>query len=84
MNPAVSDFLGTFLMPPKGDSPEAIAERIRHWIYVANHPEEFVKDDPSPYAISAKRRTARQNLRRLVKNHEQIAASIMREHEAAK
>lgn len=84
MNTAIDIFLAKFLVPPKGDSPEEIADRIRYWIEVANHPEKFVKDDSSPYAVSAKRRTARQNLRRLVSKHSQVAAQIMRESEETK
>lgn len=84
MNTGVDLFLDKFLLPPKSDSAKATTERIRYWIDVANHPEQFVKDDLSPYAISAKRRTARQNLRRLLKKYGQVAATLMHEAEGSK
>ncbi len=76
----LDSFCEKFLQPAKGDSPEQIANRIRHWIEVCNRAEEFCQDS-SPYALSAKRRSARQNLRRLVKKHPLIAEQIRREAE---
>ena len=84
MDTTVNSFLEKFLRPSGGNSAGAVADRIRFWIGMANRPEDFVKGDPSPYAISAKRRTARQNLRRLLKKHPQVAAQIMRESEVEK
>ena len=75
----LDEFIQTFLpSPPKGDSPANIATRIRHWIDVYNHPEKFT-DDHSPYALRAKKRSARQNVRRLAEKHPDIAGRIMAE-----
>lgn len=73
----IKEFTEKFLQIPKGDSPEQIEARIRHWVDVVNHPEAFVAEDTSPYAISAKRRSARQNLRRLLQKHPDVAEAIM-------
>lgn len=78
----IKEFTDKFLKPPKGDSPEQIEARIRHWVDVANHPEAFVAGDKNPYSISAKRRSALQNLRRLLKRHPDVAKTIMQESEA--
>jgi hypothetical protein len=82
MTVSLDTFFQRFLRPPKGNSSEQIAERIRHWIDVCNHPERY-SQDANEYAISAKRRTARQNLRRLGRKHPHIVAEIMREPEAS-
>ena len=78
----IKEFTDKFLNLPKGDSPEQIEARIRHWVDVANHPEAFTNGDTSPYSISAKRRSARQNLRRLLQRHPEVAKTIMQESEA--
>jgi hypothetical protein len=83
-DPTLKEFTDMFLQPPKGNSPEQIAARIRHWVDVANAPEAFVAGDASPYAISAKRRSARQNLGRLLKRYPDVAKSIMQESEVVK
>lgn len=77
----IKEFTEKFLKPPKGDSPEQIEARIRHWVDVANHPEAFVNGDKSQYSISAKRRSALQNLRRVLKRHPDVAKAIMQESE---
>lgn len=82
MDQKLKDFISKFLNPTKGNSPKQIEARIRHWIEVANHPEMFVNGDTSPHSISAKRRSALQNLRRLLKRHPDLAAAMMRESEA--
>jgi hypothetical protein len=82
VDPKVKEFADKFLKAPRGDSPEQIAARIRHWVDVANHPEAFVAGDTSPYAISAKRRSARQNLRRLLQKHPHIAEALLQDSEA--
>ena len=81
VDPQVREFAAKFVKPPKGDSPEQIEGRIRHWVDVANHPEAFVKGDTSRFAISAKRRSARQSLRRLLHKHPEVAEAMMRESE---
>ena len=75
----IKDFTDKFLKLPKGDSPEQIAARIRHWVDVANTPEAFVEADTSPYAIRAKRRSALQNVRRLLKRHPDVAEAMMQQ-----
>lgn len=80
---SVDTFLRTFLSVPKGKSPEDIAAKIRHYVDVANNPSQY-SDDPSTFALRAKRRSARQSLRRLVQKHPQIAAQLMRESKEAR
>lgn len=75
---SVQDFLNTFLKPPKGDSPKDIAQRIRHWIDVANNPEQYVQDQ-HPLVVATRRKSARQNLRKLIERHPHIAEQIMHE-----
>lgn len=84
IDPKMKEFADKFLKPQKGDSPEDITARIRHWVDVVNHPEAFVTGDKSPHAISAKRRSGRQNLRRLLKRHPDVAEAMMQEPEAVK
>ena len=79
MSTQLDGFMERYLSAPQGSSPEQIVARIRHWIHVANHPEQFVNGDTSRYAISAKRRSARQNLRRLLKSYPAIAEQVMQE-----
>jgi hypothetical protein len=78
---SVDSFLAAFLSPPSGSTPQDIISKIRHQIDVVNHPEEHSSDTSIP-ALRAKRRNARQSLRRLVLKHPEIAAQIMREHKA--
>ena len=69
-------FLQTFLAPPEGKSPQDIKARLLHWIEVANSPEQFT-GDPSAHTLAAKRRSARQNVKRLAERHPEIAAQLM-------
>jgi len=72
----IETFLTEFLdKTPKGNS---IADRIRHWIAVYENPQSFTTD-ASPYAVAAKRKAARQNLKRLAARHQAVAEQIMRE-----
>jgi hypothetical protein len=75
----MKQFIEQFLRPPKGDSPEQIMGRIRHWIDAAQHPEQFVGGDSSVHAIRAQRRNALQNLRRHLKKHPVLAKQVMAE-----
>lgn len=79
---SLNTFLQAFLKPPTGTSPEDIAAKLRHYIDVANNPSQY-SDDHSTFALRAKRRNARQSLRRLVQKHPQIAAQLMREYKKA-
>jgi hypothetical protein len=78
MHEATSKFLSQFLTTPKGNSPQDIEARIRHWIDVYNDPAQYT-EDKSPYAVAAKRKAARQSLRRLLERHSAIGEQIMRE-----
>jgi len=66
------DFLKRFLKPPKGKAPAQIREKILHWLDVANNPEAFGSAD-----AAARRKSARQNVCRLVKQYPEIAAEIV-------
>jgi hypothetical protein len=76
MSTNVEELINNFLTPPKGKSPEDIKARILHWVDIANHPENHVTDSTNQFAVAAKRRTARQNARSLIRKHPTIAAQI--------
>jgi hypothetical protein len=78
---SVDTFLRAFLSPPSGSTPQDIINKIRHYIDVANNPAQYSSDTSIP-ALRAKRRNARQSLRRLVLKHPEIAAQIMHEQKA--
>jgi len=75
---SVDSFLKAFLAPPPGDSPQDIKARLLHWIAVANEPHKFLTEN-NPHSVAAKRRSARQNLRRLAQRHPEIADQLMKE-----
>ena len=79
MNIDAKELIASFLIPPNGKSPEAIKARILHWVDVANHPERHVLDPSNAYAIAVKRRTARQNARKLIDRHPEVALQIKSE-----
>jgi len=79
MNIDARELITSFLIPPNGKSPQAVKARILHWVDVANHPEKYVPDPNNPYAIAAKRRTARQNARKLIQRHPELAAQLKAE-----
>ncbi|HWZ51875.1 MAG TPA: hypothetical protein VNW54_10475 [Granulicella sp.] len=70
----VTKLLNSFLTAPKGNSPAEIVVGMLHWADVCNHPELYANDDPHPLAISAKKRSARQNLKRLVDKYPHLVA----------
>lgn len=72
MTTNLDDFLKKFLKPTKGKSPEQIKQKILHWLDIANNPEAFDSTD-----AAARRKSARQNVCRLVKQYPDIAAEIM-------
>jgi hypothetical protein len=74
---SIDTFLQTFLHPPTGTSPQDILAKLRHHIDVANNPAQYSTDTSVP-ALRAKRRNARQALRRLAKNHPLLAEQLMR------
>jgi hypothetical protein len=74
----VQKFIDQFLILPSGKSPAAIRDRFEHWREVHSHPEKYTEDQ-SPHALAAKRKSARQCLRRLAERHPDIAASLVRE-----
>ena len=77
----IQQFLDTFLIPPKGKSPQEIRDRFKHWAEVYAHPEQFTKDH-NPHALAAKRKSARQCLRRLTERHPDIAKVLLEERQA--
>jgi hypothetical protein len=78
MKALIDRFIGR---PPEGNSPEDIKARLLHWRDVAINPAKFTKGDTHPQALKAAQRNSRQNLRRLVQRHPDIAAQIMQEGE---
>ncbi|MES2391038.1 MAG: hypothetical protein V4555_05315 [Acidobacteriota bacterium] len=69
--------LRSFLDKPLSRSTEDIEHRIIHWMTVVNNnnPSECV-DKRDRYAIAAKKKTALQNLTRLITKHPTIAAKV--------
>ena len=82
MTAPIDRFFQTFVRPPTGKSPEDILAKLRHYIDVANDPSTYATDK-SAFAVRAKRRNARQAIRRLVQRHPEIAAQMMRETKRA-
>jgi hypothetical protein len=67
-----------FFKSPGNSSPDAVKNRLRHWIEVAatleqSHPEL------NRYEVATLRRNARENARKLAKRHPLIADELMRE-----
>ena len=81
MQDVVQQFIHTFTVPPSGRTPQTLRERFQHWIEVYAHPEQFTKDH-SPHALAAKRKSARQCLRRLAERHPEVAAAFLRERDS--
>ncbi len=81
MHQNVQELINKFLTPSKGHSPEAITERLMHWVERANHPEKY-SQDISPFAIADLRRKARQNARRIILRHPDVAAKLVSEQGA--
>jgi hypothetical protein len=76
---SLDSFFKTFLRPPTGTSPQDITAKILHFIDVVNNPAKY-SDDNSTHALRAKRRSAKQSLRRLALKHQELAAKLMQEH----
>lgn len=81
---SIQDFLTKYIAAPKGKKPDAIRERLLHWIDRANNPEKNTNGDPSKFAVADVRRKARQNVRRIVCQHPGVAAQVAAQlnHEA--
>lgn len=77
----IDNLINSFLTPPKGKSPGAIKDRIQHWIDIANFPEKHVDDPTNRYAVAAIRRSARQNARKLIRRHPELALEIQNEEQ---
>jgi len=71
----VDVFLIRHVRPAPGRTAEDAKDRILHWIEVANNPAAAIPTADSKI-IADVRRKARQNVRRLVKKHPDIAAQI--------
>ena len=74
----VNQFLERFLNTPSGKSPQAIRSRFQHWAEVYANPDQFSQDH-SPHALAAKRKSARQCLRRLAERHPGVASELIAE-----
>lgn len=70
----VAQFILQHLPIPK-DSPESIVENIIKWIGVANNPAKFYQD-AGDYELRARRRNARQNVRRLLSRHPALVPMV--------
>lgn len=83
----VQEFMNKFLTRRQRKAAEAVRERLLFWIQRANSPEHYAGDDAPRFLIAELRRKARQNVRRIISQHpeiaEQIAAEIADEEEAA-
>lgn len=77
----VNSFVERFLKAPRGDSPEQIEARVRHWTDIANHPAAFVREDANRKSVSERRNTALRNLGRLLAKYPQAANPITDEQE---
>ncbi len=73
---SVQEFLTKFLNAPKGKTPEAISQRLIFWIERANNPEKYTNGDSSKFAVADVRRKARQNVRRIVTQHPEVAVVV--------
>jgi len=75
MNPSrltrVDEFLSRHLKPAPGRSAQDVRDRILHWIEIANNPSIVSTNN-----IAETRRKARQNIRRLVERHPEVANQI--------
>lgn len=79
---AVTDFLRRFLKPPIEKTPQAIKDKLLHWVEVANNPQDYAHDSSDARSVANLRRKARQNIRRIAIRHPEIASLMVREHEA--
>jgi len=77
MQSAVEQFLTQFLTPPKGTSHTTLAEKVKHWISVCNHPEQ-VYPKADVFELRYRRRNARQNVRRLLSKHPELLPTVTR------
>jgi len=77
MQSAVEQFLTQFLTPPKGTSQATIAEKVKHWISICNHPEQVYPNADS-FELRYHRRNARQNVRRLLSKHPELVQTVTR------
>lgn len=78
MQDTIQTFIEKFLIPTPGKSPQAIKDRILHWVEVANHPEKFTSTQDI-HAIAAKRKNARQCVKDLAARHPDIIAVLSAE-----
>jgi hypothetical protein len=69
-----------YLAPPNGDTPQDTKAKMQHWRKVVLNPDKYATD-AHPLAVQKVERNARQNFRRLVQRHPDLAAQIMSEAE---
>jgi hypothetical protein len=69
---AVDRFISKYLNPPPGKTPRDIKTRLQHWISVANNPSQLISGSDA-CELANVRRKARQNVRRLLQQHPELA-----------
>jgi hypothetical protein len=71
----VARFISKHLNPPPGRTPQDVKSRLLHWISVANNPS-VLTSETNAKVLANMRRKARQNIRRLVLQHPDVASQI--------
>jgi hypothetical protein len=71
----VDRFIAKHVHPTPGKSIQNVHSRLQHWIEVANNPPQFTSSLDAK-DLSKVRSHARQNIRRLVLRHPNIAAQL--------
>ena len=80
MSVEVEELIATYLNSPKDDS-AGIAANIVKWFAIANDPAKFYPD-AGLYELRSRRRCARQNTRRLLVKHPELAPMVAKLMEA--
>lgn len=71
----VARFISQHLNPPPGRTPQDVKVRLQHWVSVANNPS-LLASETNAKVLANVRRKARQNIRRLVLQHPEVASQI--------
>jgi hypothetical protein len=69
-----------YLAPPNGDTPQDTKAKMLYWRNVVLNPDKYAAD-AHPLSVKKAESNARQNFRRLVQRHPDLAAQIMSEVE---
>ena len=73
---AVDRFIARHLNPSPGRTPQDLTARLQHWISIANDPSQIVSGLDAKGLANA-RRKARQNVRRLILGHPELAGQTI-------